>query len=332
MNGCEQCAGDGWVEDERNEMLECSRCGGSGVEPWYDQELTGVVDADCLVYMQSLPDLSVDHVIGDPPYDEHTHAAGRRGCTGVTEPTRPGARRAQMNRNRDLGFDALTGDQMREAADVIARIVRRWVLLFSSHEMSHDWRMELEAAGLEYVRTMIWIKRNATPQFTGDRPATGHECIVLAHRTDNRRPIKKRWNGGGKHGVYYVPEEHDGIYEIPIVLNRGASGEQRVHTTQKPLRLMEQLVTDFTDPGEYILDPYCGSGTTLVACRRSGREGLGVEIDGRIADVARGRLAQTREQPWLAAVNRRPERREQLGLLDDRCGECGDLISRCECN
>lgn len=236
---------------------------------------------DALAFMAGMPDDAFDHVITDPPYDEHTHAKSRRGCTGYVEPTRPGAQRAQFNRNRDLGFEPMTVVERTKAAAEFARLARRWVLVFSSHEDSMKWRVALEEAGLQYVRTMVWIKKGAAPQFTGDRPAIGHECIVVAHR-----PGKKRWNGGGKHGVY----------QVPIVLNRGPNSEQRVHTTQKPLALMAALVRDFTDHGDSVLDPYCGSGTTLVACRQSGRRATGIEQDRSYVDIARARLADAREQ------------------------------------
>ena len=59
---------------------------------------------------------------------------------------------------------------------------------------------------------------------------------------------------------------------------------------------MESLVRDFTDEGETILDPFAGSGTTLVAARRNGREGIGYEIDPNYAEMARRRLEATSEQ------------------------------------
>ena len=225
---------------------------------------------DCLEGLRSLPDDSVDVVITDPPYDEHTHKAGRRGCTGLREPTRPGAVRAQFNRNRSLGFDALTREQMGTSAEQFARVAKRWTLVFCALEMvgdsadddGHGWRAAGERAGLEYVRTCLWHKLGSTPQFTGDRPANAAEAIVLFHR-----PGRKRWNGGGKHGYY----------AHPIVLDRG-HGEARVHTTQKPLSLLRELIEDFTEPGEMVLDAYTGSGTTGVAAIRAGRSFLGFEL------------------------------------------------------
>jgi DNA modification methylase len=182
-------------------------------------------EGDCLdpvSGLASLPDLSIDVAILDPPYSEHVHECGRR---GFMRPE-PGKGKAGFSRNRELGFEA----------------------------------------------------------------------IVVAHR-----PGRKRWNGGGKAG----------LYTCPIVLNRGGK-DTRCHTTQKPLRLMESLVRDFTDQGELILDPFAGSGTTGVACRRLGRSFVGWERDPKYAAIARRRIEAAREQVELFAA--RGPKPKQLGL------------------
>jgi DNA modification methylase len=247
-------------------------------------ELHACGNADQVSGLSSLPERSVDVVITDPPYSHKVHACSRRGVTGYKEDR--GSMHTQNKRTRDLGFPALGVYERSAMALHLARVVRRWVLVFCDHESSRDWRVDLEAAGLEYVRTCIWVKIGCTPQFTGDRPAVGHECIVVAHQTRDRRPMKKRWNSGGKRGVY----------EHPIVLTR-AGETTRVHTTQKPLTLMRELVLDFSDEGELVCDPYAGSGTTGVACRLLGRRFLGWERDVTMAAIARRRIAGARALP-----------------------------------
>jgi DNA modification methylase len=130
-------------------------------------------------------------------------------------------------------------------------------------------------AGLQHIRIGQWVKLNATPQFTGDRPATGAEAVVISHPKG-----RKRWNGGGTHAVW----------THAIAIDRASTGEERCHTTQKPVPLMLELVSLFTDPGELVLDAFCGSGTTGVACLRLGRRFIGIEKDSKYAAVARERL------------------------------------------
>lgn len=225
--------------------------------------------------LPTLPDKSVDHFITDPPYDQHTHGASRIGTSA-----REAGEGQSYSRNVSLGFDALSRELMAETAREMARVVRRWVIVFCSMEMISGWKDALVSGGLEYIRAGVWVKLDATPQFTGDRPATGTEAIVIAHPKG-----KKKWNGGGRHAVW----------TFPIEINRGGNNP-RLHTTQKPLSLMEALVRDFTDPGELIADPFTGSGSTGAAALKLGRRFVGWEIDNKYAEVARNRLTFTDEQ------------------------------------
>lgn len=84
------------------------------------------------------------------------------------------------------------------------------------------------------------------------------------------------------------------IYTFPMDAN--FSRETRVHPTQKPLALMAALVRDFTDPGDLVCDPFAGSGTTGVACRRMGRRFIGWERDPKYHAIATRRIGAAREQ------------------------------------
>jgi DNA modification methylase len=223
---------------------------------------------DCLdpvTGLASLPDKSVDHVICDPPYSERYHA---REWFGASLPD-------GHDRYEAIGFEALDPSTV---APQIARVARRWVLAFSDPEGAFAWMTAFEAAGLRHVRIGAWVRLAGTPQFSGDRPAAGFEAITIAHATG-----KTRWNGGGRHARWEA-----------LVVQR-----DRHHVTEKPLDLMEALVRDFTDPGETVLDPFAGSGTTGVACKRLGRNFIGWERDPKYHAIAVKRIENTREQLGL---------------------------------
>jgi DNA modification methylase len=237
---------------------------------------------DPTVGLRTLPEKSVASIITDPPYSEHVHRAHRIGATNVE------GRPAAIYRNRDLEFEHITPEQRRAAAVEFARLARRWVLVFTDYEGVGDWIAALEGAGLEHVRVGHWRKLGSTPQFTGDRPAEGCEAIVIAHQPPDVAG-RKVWNGGGRAA----------FWEVPIVLNRGGK-VPRLHTTQKPLQLMEMLLRDFTDAGDVVLDPFAGSGTTGVACRRLGRQFIGFERLEKWWRVAARRLEHAHEQTEMA--------------------------------
>ncbi len=251
--------------------------------PYYTDEATTIYHGDCRDVLPTLG--ACDHVIVDPPYSAYTQAHSRRGTAKAG------------GEARDLGFVPID-DALRHALSIYAGLsTRRWVLVFSDVESTPLWRTALvEGAGLDYIRTGAWVKLGATPQFTGDRPAVGFEAITICHR-----PGRKCWNGGGTAAVWSIP-----------VLNRGR--EARTHTTQKPEGLMTALVYQFTDPGELILDPCMGSGTTLVAAKRLGRTAIGIDCDEASCEQAARRLAQA-ALPFEPPTPRR-EKRERAGLLD----------------
>lgn len=236
-----------------------------------------IILGDCLdpvTGLASLADKSVDHVITDPPYDEQTHSRG-----GSVMRHDGGPEIAK------IPFAPLS--DVRPVAAQIARVTKRWVLVFCAVRQIEDWARAFEAEGWRVPRVMCWVKPDASPQFSGDRPGHGFESIVLAH------PVgRTRWNGGGRKGVYEC-----------LRIDRESGF---LHPTQKPLGLLEALVADFTDPGELVLDPFAGSGTALVAAKRLGRRAVGFERDAAFHAVAAKRLASAREQRQLFA-ERGPE-------------------------
>lgn len=246
------------------------------MKPYYEDKFVTLYHGDAEDVLPTLD--AVDHFIADPPYSEHVHGAARSSRMNSAN-DRGGRYGADVRRNVDLGFVHLSDELRTFLAEQAARLARRWVLVFSDTEGAHRWADELEAAGLDYVRTGAWIKRGSTPQFSGDRPATGHESITICHPKG-----RKRWNGGGAHA----------IWDVPIVLNRArAARSERIHPTQKPLRLMQLLIDQFTDPGDVILDPTAGGGTTGVAAMLLNRRAILVERDEAHCEASARRLSET---------------------------------------
>ena len=220
-----------------------------------------------------------DHVITDPPYGEHVHS----------KPWQAKALSAKGDRrtgsaHAGIGFDCLTLETRKLSAKLFASAAKRWTLVFCDIEGGEGWRDDLVDAGLDYVRTCVWDKVDSAPQFTGDRPANSAELFVLAHPKG-----RKRWNGGGRRNVFAHPVN-------------GAEKGSKPHPTTKPISLMLELIELFTDPGDLILDPFCGSGTTGVACLRLGRRFIGIEKDPKYAALARERLKAEEANSTLQAA------------------------------
>ena len=113
--------------------------------------------------------------------------------------------------------------------------------------------------------------------------------IVWDKRVDEKcdkmfgNPIEMAWNSlEGLHKIYRI--QHGGVVN--------EDGGKRQHPTQKPVRLFYRILEDLTEPDDLILDPFMGSGTTLIAAQKLGRKAVGIEIDKHYCDIAIKRLAQ----------------------------------------
>lgn len=231
--------------------------------PYYTDDSVTLYHGDCRDVLLTMDRRSVDCVITDPPYSARTH-----------ESTRSNSDRAKGHGNRVLsgsfGFDSITLDDLRAVMETLGGITRGWVV--SSLDYHHAFALEQSPPdGLRMLRIGVWVKPNPMPQISGDRPGQGWEAIGFLHRAQ-QRPV---WNGGGRSGVWF---------------NRVAQNEG--HPTTKPLAMVQDWVTLFTNPGDTILDPFAGSGTTLRAAVNEGRKATGIEIDESYCELIAKRLSQ----------------------------------------
>lgn len=212
---------------------------------------------------------AVDHIISDPPYEESLHASKNKLSTRLRNDGGPDL--------QGLDFGSIN-DIREEVATTAARICKGWFIAFCTVEGTWEWAQVINAGPMKYKRACAWIKPDSTPQLNGQCPAQGYECFVCAWAGEGR----SRWNAGGKRGVY-----------THLVNNPERTG---LHPTEKPRRLMSEIVADFTQPGDLICDPFMGSGTTGVAAVRAGRRFVGIELNPTYFDLACKRLEDAQRQ------------------------------------
>jgi site-specific DNA-methyltransferase (adenine-specific) len=222
------------------------------MKPYYEQNGIQIFHGDCREILPSLP--TADTLITDPPYSDDTHDGARTGDRASTRIL--------------VDFASVTAGTIAEILGSCR--VRRWAVL------TVDWQHVLPLkcntpSGWKFVRHGVWVKPNGIPQFTGDRPAQGWEAIAILHADVRGR---MRWNGGGLPAVWTYCK---------------VSG---FHPTGKPESLLIDFVEKFSDHGETVLDPFMGSGTTLIAAKRLSRNAIGIEREERYCEIAAKRLAQ----------------------------------------
>lgn len=228
---------------------------------------------DCLELMKALPDGSVDAVITDPPY-----------CSGsVSEASRTSAKGQGLRSGTIARLGWFVGDNMGTAGLVwllrsVAVEARRLMKDTGSFLCFCDWRMvsalqpAIESAGLRFQNLVVWDKGNMG---LGSGFRCQHEMIL--HFT----------NGS--------PEYHNRSISNVVKAKR-VSAAEREHQTQKPVDLIEQLISVVTPDGGKVLDPFMGSGTTGVACANTGREFVGYEMSPDYFTIAQRRIEAAQQQ------------------------------------
>lgn len=219
---------------------------------------------DALDFLRGFPDGAVNLVLTDPPYSARTH----KGARSLRAPDAPGESASRLTAG--IAFDATDLDALRGMFAECARVTTGWVVSFLDY--AHAVALEQHPPpGLRVLRIGVWVKTNPMPQLSGDRPAQGWEALVYMHRDD----VRPTWNGGGKHGNFVAP----------IMQGTG-------HPTAKPLSILETIIERFTSPGDLVIDPFMGSGSTLVAAQNTGRDAHGVDLNPEYVALAHERLAQ----------------------------------------
>lgn len=210
-----------------------------------------------------------DHVLTDPPYPDHVQRDG-----------------LMLHGNRNLSrvevvraaFDPLTS---LDFVKPLVAGVKRWALFHCALESLGDYRRE---APDRFIRSCIYEKDRAMPQLTGDRPGSKCEGMALFHSKS-----AKRWAHKGTHNVFYAMPEHRAKLR---------------HPTGKPLMLCMAVVEAFTEPGEWILDPFCGAGSYGLACAALNRNYVGSDSDPIHVATASEKLAGFDPSKALAAYEK----------------------------
>ncbi len=237
-----------------------------GIKPYYENESGVLYHADCMSILKHIPDRKIDLYLTDPPYEKEAHVAGRR-TRALLEKRSPYV---------DIPFDCMNEKLRQFIVNNSLRITNGWALVFCQAEAVG---MYASLYGKAYKRPMIWVKPDGCPQFSGDCPGMGYESIVASWCKKGR----STWNGGGKRGVFTY----------------NSTGYKHIHPTQKPLKLIIEMISLFSQEGSLIIDPFIGGGTTAIASHLLGRKWIGIEISKDYCEKAAKRIETETKKPSL---------------------------------
>ena len=273
----------------------------------FDEILVG----DCIAEMARLPDKSVDMIFADPPYNLQLG-----GDLFRPEGSRVDAVDDEWDKFDSLAaYDDFTRDWLAEARRLLKDDGTIWVI-GSYHNIFRVGAL-LQDADFWILNDVIWRKANPMPNFRGTRFTNAHETLIWcakdekARYTFNYRAMKALNDD--------LQMRSDWV--LPI-----CSGQERVkdeegakaHPTQKPEALLYRILLACTKPGDVVLDPFFGTGTTGAVARRLGRRWIGIEREPSYVKVARERIASTLpldESAMQVVPDKRSAPRVAFGLL-----------------
>ena len=216
-----------------------------------------LIYGDALDHIQDFKD--IDLILTDPPYnisrENRFHTMGRQGIDFG---------------KWDKGFDYLSWLEL--AVSGLSK--NGSIIVFCSFYQISYIIERLESLGLRYKYTNRWVKNNPMPRNRARRYVVDYEFAV--------------WGAKGK----WTFHRQNDTYDRPEI--RCSSPAKRVHPTQKPVQLMEDIIRRHSNPGDTVLDPFMGSGTTGVACQNLGRDFIGIEKDYKFFESAGKRLGVLR--------------------------------------
>ena len=232
--------------------------------------LNYIDNVDCLDGLQEIPDKSVDLIVTDPPYFLSMGHAGFKDNTKTKSD--------MMASNRAFGDLAIAKPFYQKLFQEYRRVLKD----DGSFYFFTDWRgyafyFPLINSELPVRNLIVWDKRSGP----GSYYSFAHELVIFG------TAAPKLLHAGGTN-VWRMPAFSSGA--------KSTNGE-KVHPTQKTVEIVSKMIEDSTDPGAVVLDTFMGSGTTAVACVRTGRNFIGFELDEKYHAIALGRIAAETPQP-----------------------------------
>lgn len=272
-----------------------------------------ILPGDCVDVLATLPAKSVDVVFADPPYNLQLQGDLFRPNMSKVDPVSETWDQFEST----AAYDAFTRNWLRACRRVLKDTGTLWVI-GSYHNI---YRVGTILMDLNYwlLNDIIWEKVNPTPNMKGTRFTNAHETLLWVQKC---RGAKYTFN---YHALKAGNEDKQmrSVWQLPICSGseRLTRNGEKLHATQKPEALLWRVLASSTQPGDIVLDPFFGTGTTGAVAKRLGRHWIGIERDASYVELARERIDRTPaggpDDPSLIPSNKpKPPRIPFIRLLE----------------
>ncbi|MEW5688249.1 MAG: site-specific DNA-methyltransferase [Pseudomonadota bacterium] len=283
-----------------------------------------ILQGDCLEELSKLPDRSVDLVFADPPYNLQLGG-------DLLRPDNSKVDAVDDHWDQFESFEAydrFTRAWLKECRRVLKDDGAIWVI--GSYHNIFRVGVAVQDLGFWILNDIVWRKSNPMPNFKGTRFTNAHETLIWATKS----------RGGKRYTFNYdaMKMANDELqmrsdWTIPL-----CTGDERLkddagakaHPTQKPESLLARVILASTKPGDVILDPFFGTGTTGAVARRMGRKFVGIEREAEYVKVAKARIAKVipaTAEEMVVTGSKKAEPRVPFGtLVEAGLVRAGDIL------
>jgi modification methylase len=273
-----------------------------------------IIKGDCVAAMERLPEKSVDAIFADPPYNLQLNGDLHRPDQSKVD---------AVDDHWDqfdsfAAYDAFTRAWLLAARRVLKPTGSIWVI--GSYHNIFRVGATMQDLGFWILNDIVWRKTNPMPNFRGRRFQNAHETMIWASRDANSKGYTFNYDAL-KAANDDVQMRSDWLFPICTGAERLKDDKgDKLHPTQKPEALLARVMLASTKPGDVILDPFFGSGTTGAVAKRLGRSFVGIEREQDYIDAARERIHAVEPLPSIdlsALTGKRAEPRVAFVSLID---------------
>ncbi len=271
-----------------------------------------IIQGDCIEQLRALPDRSVDLVFADPPYNLQLGGDLLRPDNSKVDAVDDHWDQFESF----AAYDKFTREWMKECQRVLKDDGALWVI--GSYHNIFRVGVALQDLGFWILNDVVWRKSNPMPNFKGTRFTNAHETLIWASKSKGGKRYTFNYDALK---VFNDDTQMRSDWTIPL-----CTGDERVkksdgskaHPTQKPEALLHRVLLATSKPGDLILDPFFGSGSTGAAAKRLGRRFIGIEREAEYIAVAKERIAKVQPvapQDLEVMGSKRSEPRVPFGQL-----------------
>ncbi|MFZ6029810.1 MAG: site-specific DNA-methyltransferase [Chloroflexota bacterium] len=274
--------------------------------------LDTLLSGDCIEVLDRLPGASVDLIFADPPYNlQLQNDLYRPNLTKVD------AVDDAWDKFGSFGeYDDFTRRWLAACRRVLKDTGTLWVI--GSYHNIYRVGAILQDLGYWVLNDVVWIKNAPMPNFRGVRFTNAHETLIWAQKrrgaryTFNHHAMKALNDDGRESGGLQM--RSDWYLPMATGAERLKVNGEKAHATQKPEALLYRVILAASNPGDVVLDPFFGTGTTGAVARLLGRHWIGIERDDEYIRVARKRIAAVQPAPADALRLDEPRKRARVAF------------------